>query len=202
MICVGPPVRFGMKGAQSGRHEARTGRSPIRLAAGISAPRRPHVDQCLLRRTGRGHELTGSCLDVRLGHACNLHLQMDAGRVANDSRQPEDLRMMAGIVASGAAMMPSPPPAPYAVVAASPGGPSPIVQSPSARTPCMRWISTLSDAVSAGAGPLREWMGSDACPHRRPAVLIETVGESAVPASSTAGAGKADLAGAKASPLV
>lgn len=41
--------------------------------------------------------------------ACNLRLQVDAERVADDPRQPEDLRMMAGLVASGAAMMPSAP---------------------------------------------------------------------------------------------
>lgn len=39
--------------------------------------------------------------------ACNLRLQMEAERVASDPRQPEDLRMMAGLVATGAAMMPS-----------------------------------------------------------------------------------------------
>ena len=41
--------------------------------------------------------------------ACNLRLQVDAERVASDPRQPEELRMMAGLVASGAAMMPSKP---------------------------------------------------------------------------------------------
>ncbi len=41
--------------------------------------------------------------------ACNLRLQAEAERVADDPRQPEDLRMMAGLVASGAAMMPSAP---------------------------------------------------------------------------------------------
>ena len=39
--------------------------------------------------------------------ACNLRLQVDAERVASDPRQPEDLRMMAGLVATGAGMMPS-----------------------------------------------------------------------------------------------
>lgn len=39
--------------------------------------------------------------------ACNLRLQVDAERVATDPRQPEDIRMMAGLVATGAAMMPS-----------------------------------------------------------------------------------------------
>ncbi|WP_289015839.1 hypothetical protein [uncultured Methylobacterium sp.] len=42
--------------------------------------------------------------------ACNLRLQVEAGRVADDPRQPEDLRFMAGLVASGAAMMLSVPP--------------------------------------------------------------------------------------------
>lgn len=41
--------------------------------------------------------------------ACNLRLQVDAERVADDPRQPADLRMLAGLVASGAAMMPSAP---------------------------------------------------------------------------------------------
>ncbi len=41
--------------------------------------------------------------------ACNLRLQVDAERLADDPRQPPDLRMMAGLVASGAAMMPSAP---------------------------------------------------------------------------------------------
>ncbi|MCB4805895.1 hypothetical protein QO001_006124 [Methylobacterium brachiatum] len=39
--------------------------------------------------------------------ACNMRLQVEAERVAADPSQPEDLRMMAGVVASGAAMMPS-----------------------------------------------------------------------------------------------
>lgn len=39
--------------------------------------------------------------------ACNMRLQAEAERVASDARQPEDLRMMAGLVAAGAAMMPS-----------------------------------------------------------------------------------------------
>lgn len=41
--------------------------------------------------------------------ACNLRLQSEAEGVAQDPSQPEDLRAMAGIVASGAAMMPSQP---------------------------------------------------------------------------------------------
>ncbi|WP_110350646.1 hypothetical protein [Methylobacterium sp. B4] len=41
--------------------------------------------------------------------ACNLRLQADAERVAQDPRQPSDLRGLAGLVASGAAMMPSGP---------------------------------------------------------------------------------------------
>jgi hypothetical protein len=38
---------------------------------------------------------------------CNLRLQVEARRVADDPRQPPELRMVAGFVASGAAMMPS-----------------------------------------------------------------------------------------------
>ncbi len=44
--------------------------------------------------------------DALPSKACNLRLQVDAERVADDPRQPEDLRIMAGLVASGAAMMP------------------------------------------------------------------------------------------------
>ena len=51
---------------------------------------------------------------------CNLRLQVDADRVANDGRQPGDLRMIAGLVASGAAMMPSKPSNAYSVVVTSP----------------------------------------------------------------------------------
>lgn len=39
--------------------------------------------------------------------ACNLRLQAEAERIANDPRQSDELRMAAGVVASGAAMMPS-----------------------------------------------------------------------------------------------
>lgn len=41
--------------------------------------------------------------------ACNLRLQADAERVARDARQRPDLRNMAGLVASGTAMMPFDP---------------------------------------------------------------------------------------------
>lgn len=41
--------------------------------------------------------------------SCNVRLQAEAGRIADDPRQPADLRMVAGLVASGAAMMPSAP---------------------------------------------------------------------------------------------
>lgn len=41
--------------------------------------------------------------------ACNLRLQAEADRIANDPRQSPELRMVAGVVASGAAMMPSAP---------------------------------------------------------------------------------------------
>lgn len=50
--------------------------------------------------------------------ACNLRLQADAERVAQDPRQPADLRSMAGLVASGAAMMPFDPAPRTAVPAA------------------------------------------------------------------------------------
>lgn len=38
--------------------------------------------------------------------ACNMRLQREADDVANDPRQSASLRIMAGLVASGAAMMP------------------------------------------------------------------------------------------------
>jgi tRNA(fMet)-specific endonuclease VapC len=64
--------------------------------------------------------------------ACNLRLQADAERVAQDLRQPSDLRALAGLVASGAAMMPFDP-SPRSVVPV--GMPSvesaPIVGQPS-----------------------------------------------------------------------
>jgi tRNA(fMet)-specific endonuclease VapC len=41
--------------------------------------------------------------------ACNLRLQAEAEGVAQDPSQPADLRALAGVVASGAAMMPSAP---------------------------------------------------------------------------------------------
>ncbi|MGY2051323.1 hypothetical protein [Methylobacterium sp. JK268] len=41
--------------------------------------------------------------------ACNLRLAREAGRVAADPRQPEDLRRTAGIVAAFANLMPSDP---------------------------------------------------------------------------------------------
>lgn len=44
--------------------------------------------------------------DALPSKACNVRLQAEARRVADDPAQPEDLRMMAGFVASGAAMMP------------------------------------------------------------------------------------------------
>ncbi|MDN3593062.1 hypothetical protein QWZ12_20900 [Methylobacterium adhaesivum] len=53
--------------------------------------------------------------------ACNLRLQAEAEGVAQDAGQPADLRTMAGVVASGAAMMPSAPvPRSVAPVAARP----------------------------------------------------------------------------------
>ncbi|MEG9501059.1 MAG: hypothetical protein MIN69_04185 [Methylorubrum extorquens] len=63
--------------------------------------------------------------------ACNLRLQADAERVAQDPRQPSDLRSMARLVASGAAMMPSDPAlGSTAPVAARPVEGSPDVQRP------------------------------------------------------------------------
>ncbi|GJD81935.1 hypothetical protein [Methylobacterium gregans] len=41
--------------------------------------------------------------------ACNLHLQRDAELISRDPRQPDDLRALAGLVAAGAAIMPSEP---------------------------------------------------------------------------------------------
>ncbi|MGE8131733.1 hypothetical protein ACQKQD_32830 [Methylobacterium sp. NPDC080182] len=39
--------------------------------------------------------------------ACNLRLKVEAQRVADDPRQPPELRMLTEVVASGSAMMPS-----------------------------------------------------------------------------------------------
>jgi hypothetical protein len=39
--------------------------------------------------------------------ACNLRLQVEAERIADDPRQSPELRIVAGVVASGAAIMPS-----------------------------------------------------------------------------------------------
>lgn len=75
--------------------------------------------------------------------ACNLRLQVEAERVANDGRQPEDLRMVAGLVASGAAMMPSKPFDGYSVVATSP------TASVARRTGVQRQSST--DMMEIGA---------------------------------------------------
>ena len=41
--------------------------------------------------------------------ACNARLQRDAGLIANDPRQPDDLRALAGVVSTGAAILPSAP---------------------------------------------------------------------------------------------
>lgn len=63
--------------------------------------------------------------------ACNLRLQADAERVAQDPRQPTDLRSMAGLVASGAAMMPfDPAQRSLAPVAARPVEEAPVMQRP------------------------------------------------------------------------
>ncbi|TXN80358.1 hypothetical protein FV234_17375 [Methylobacterium sp. WL8] len=44
--------------------------------------------------------------DALPSKACNRRLQVEAERIANDPGQPTELRMVAGVVASGAAMMP------------------------------------------------------------------------------------------------
>ncbi|MBK3406146.1 hypothetical protein H0176_25895 [Methylorubrum populi] len=62
--------------------------------------------------------------------ACNLRLQVDAERVADDPRQPTDLRMLAGLVASGAAMMPSAPSAGPRVRAVAPAAAPAAVDVP------------------------------------------------------------------------
>lgn len=61
--------------------------------------------------------------------SCTLRLQSDAERVAQDPRQPSDLRSMAGLVASGAAMMPfDPAPRSLAPVAVRPVEEAPVMQ--------------------------------------------------------------------------
>ena len=63
--------------------------------------------------------------------ACNLRLQVDAEQVAQDPSQPSDLRAMAGLVASGAAMMPFDPAARLlAPVAVRPSGAASVAQPP------------------------------------------------------------------------
>ncbi|AWN37558.1 hypothetical protein [Methylobacterium radiodurans] len=77
--------------------------------------------------------------------ACNLRLQRDADLISRDPRQPDDLRALAGLVAAGAAIMPSEPglaprglataPAPVAVPAETPastGSLARTVEAPSA----------------------------------------------------------------------
>lgn len=39
--------------------------------------------------------------------ACNFRLQQEAARLAQDPRQPDNLKAMAGVVSMGAALMPS-----------------------------------------------------------------------------------------------
>ncbi|MCJ2135994.1 hypothetical protein MKK69_18385 [Methylobacterium sp. J-026] len=54
---------------------------------------------------------------------CNLRLQREAAALARDPRQPEDLRAMAGLVSTAAAMMPSArEPAAASLAARSRGG--------------------------------------------------------------------------------
>ena len=63
--------------------------------------------------------------------ACNLRLQSEAEGVAQDPSQPDDLRAMAGIVASGAAMMPSRPGRRSLAPASLSGpGPAPALDQP------------------------------------------------------------------------
>ncbi|MCJ2019986.1 hypothetical protein MKK84_21560 [Methylobacterium sp. E-065] len=52
--------------------------------------------------------------------ACNARLEHEADLIANDPRQPDDLRTLAGFVAAGAAMLPSAP----GVASAPANGPS------------------------------------------------------------------------------
>lgn len=54
--------------------------------------------------------------------ACNARLQRDADLIANDPRQPDDLRALAGFLSAGAAILPSSPgasPAPKNVLSTS-----------------------------------------------------------------------------------
>ncbi|WP_244472578.1 MULTISPECIES: hypothetical protein [unclassified Methylobacterium] len=63
--------------------------------------------------------------------ACNLRLQAEAEGVAQDSRQPAPLRALAGVVASGAAMMPFDPARPtLAPARVQPEGRAPLVREP------------------------------------------------------------------------
>lgn len=43
--------------------------------------------------------------DALPAKACNLRLEREAAAIANDSRQPQDLRSIAGLVSIGASMM-------------------------------------------------------------------------------------------------
>ena len=63
--------------------------------------------------------------------ACNLRLEAEAEGVAQDSRQPAALRALAGVVASGAAMMPYDPAQPsLAPARAQPEGAASLVREP------------------------------------------------------------------------
>ena len=59
----------------------------------------------LVNRFSR-QELSSPCLDLP---DLDRRFSSISGGLADDPRQPPDLRMMAGLVASGAAMMPSAP---------------------------------------------------------------------------------------------
>ncbi len=52
--------------------------------------------------------------------ACNLRLQRDAELISRDSRQPDDLRALAGLVSAGASIMPFDPDLPSRLAASAP----------------------------------------------------------------------------------
>src|SRR3954471_8574943 len=52
--------------------------------------------------------------------ACNLRLQRDAELISRDSRQPDDLRALAGLVSAGASIMPFDPDLPSRLAAPAP----------------------------------------------------------------------------------
>lgn len=52
--------------------------------------------------------------------ACNLGLQRDAELISRDSRQPDDLRALAGLVSAGASIMPFDPDLPARLTTPAP----------------------------------------------------------------------------------